>query len=181
MEWVLYTDQETVTLEDALAFTGKIYYWIRWQPSIEGTQGSLGFNLCALLFGICWCFYRKLYVVGLILIAVESVVVLSLSVSLGIFLVLIGVVTAEAPLGTSHTTLSGVLVGVVAFLLVYLPFGLFANRLLFNRARKEIGKIDASGISGEARNAIIKARGGVSIPGLILGIILSMAVNFAMK
>ena len=149
------------------------YYWKSWQPLIEGTPGSPGFNFCAFLFGIRWCFYRKLYVAGLILSVVDMLVVFAAAFSLGALLSALGNLKAGDPFGTPYIALATVL----GFFLVRIPFGLFANRLLFNRARVEIRIINAAGMSGEARDAAIKARGGVNILAMILAIVMCIAVN----
>lgn len=164
-----------MTLEDALVFTNKDYYWKSWQPLIEGTPGSPGFNFCAFLFGIRWCFYRKLYVAGIIVFVVDILVTLSALFSLGVLLSILGILKAGEPFGTPYIALATVL----GFFLVRLPFGLFANRLLFNLARMEIRKINAAGMTGEARDAAIKARGGVSILAMILAIVMCLASNIA--
>ncbi len=100
-------------------------------------------------------------------------VVFAAAFSLGALLSALGNLKAGDPFGTPYIALATVL----GFFLVRIPFGLFANRLLFNRARVEIRIINAAGMSGEARDAAIKARGGVNILAMILAIVMCIAVN----
>ena len=56
------------------AFAQEEYYMKAWQPLLGATNGGRRFNWAAAFFGLIWCFYRKMYGTGLLLIVGTSVI-----------------------------------------------------------------------------------------------------------
>ena len=50
---------------------GKRYYTGRWARVPERRSRLAGFNWAAFFFGYCWCFWRKLYLLGILLLVVQ--------------------------------------------------------------------------------------------------------------
>ena len=154
--------------EDALAFTSNDYYVQRWEPLMRRTPGSVGFNVWAFFFSTEWCFLRKLYVAGLIMLAADLLFPIAFAFNVGLALVVFNVPDQYEPKGV---TLS-VLLAVATYVMVHIPFGLYANRLLFNRARAEIKRVDALELSDADRDIAIRKRGGKNFPAMWLALVL---------
>lgn len=100
----------------------------------------------ALFITFIWFFYRRMYLEGAAFIVLPIV--------LGLLL--------------PNATISGTVPGVIAALL--------GGMLYWKRAERRIAKADAQGLTGEARSAFLAAGGGVSIPGMIFGIVIFAAM-----
>ena len=88
--------------------------------------------------------------------------------NVGLALVVFSVPDEYEPKGV---TLSVVL-AVATYVMVHIPFALYANRLLFNRARAEIKRVDALELSDADRDIAIRKRGGKNFPAMWLALVL---------
>ena len=117
------------------AFAQEDYYLEAWQPLLSNTKGGLKFNLAAAFFGMNWCFYRKLYGLGLLLLVCVTIIVL-----IGGVIVLILNPGLDAESMAFTWTLTG-----VALLAVRVPFGFIANRVYLRKATGVVAKAKAKG------------------------------------
>lgn len=149
------------------AFAQEDFYLEVWQPALSGAKSGYKFNLAAAVFGMTWCFYRKMYGVGLILLTSEFIVGIVIGIS-------IYVVNPEANLESQGFSLA--MTG-VTLLAIRVPFGFLANRLYFRKATAEIETATSEGQSQEQLLAIVRRRGGTSG----FGIAVAVAINFVVR
>ena len=140
------------------------YYVGRLERLAEG--GAAGFNGAAFLFGTNWCFWRKLYRVGLLLLLVELVVGLAVAVAL---VTIMGDEVIESSAVTLWTF--------VVFLAVRVPFGFIANDQYLKRAASAAEQARVESADSEAVLQTLARRGGTSLLGLAMGLALSVAVR----
>ena len=113
--------EKKLSEESLLAFTKHPYYVERWRGIIDGSGGSAGFNIFAAIFGVAWCFYRKLFKLGVALLFASILVEL---VSCVVAITLFGV--------SVHNIQALEMIGFLATLLcVNVPLGFKANRIYF--------------------------------------------------
>ena len=136
-------------------------YLIKWQGLNKNTSSWAGFNFPSFFFGFIWCFYRKMYITGIVVILLE---------------LFCGFLTELTFLLLNSDSISSpaILFYTIPFLFVRLPLGFLANKLYFNYAKKTISRIKQT----EPENTIldkIREKGGPSILGLILGFVINIA------
>jgi hypothetical protein len=139
------------------------YYLRSWQPILRGRSSMAGFNWAAALFGPLWCFYRKLFRVGVGLIVAE----LLMSFLFGMAAILAS--------GTADST-NQALAGVLSFLAVRVPFGWAANPWYAFTAFKVVQNARAHCVDPHARQALLLEKGGTSHLALALALGLSCAL-----
>ncbi len=159
-------DLPAMPLEQRLlsAFAQDDDYPATWRGGSPKRLPRPSFNLFACVFGGTWCFFRKLYGLGLVIILLEAALAWGLVVA------------------RRHDMLSGIyplaLVYFACLLIaIRLPLGFAANSLYFRKARDTIAQLRA-GISDEqALQAALRKRGGISVGGAIAGIVLHLALD----
>ncbi len=150
---------------DAAKLAGPAKYLNKWKDLQEGTSKWAGFNFSSFFFGTVWSFYRKMYVPGILLLLTEFI---------GAFIaaIVIFVAFGERGFDESHA----VYISISLLIVIRIIFGLLANKLYFNRARKLILKTkkmaNKDNLLGE-----IRAKGGVSGTGLVIGVLIYMAIK----
>ncbi len=110
-------------------FSAKEYYDDVWYLRLKDiAETRIVFNWSACIFGVAWCFYRKMYFAGLILGIIEIAVLTG-----GLFLasVLIGN-GFDSP--ASRTLISAAII----YSIVRIPFGFLANGIYFQHATNAI-------------------------------------------
>jgi hypothetical protein len=141
------------------------YYMTKWIPLLEGRSSWAGYNWAACVFGTNWCFWRRLYVFG-VLIAVAEV-------SAG-FLVALAIVVATRTQDPPDPRLT--LSGWAGLVVVRLAFGALANRIYFRRATKAIKRARTQALDAESHLSFLRRRGGTSGWGLAIAVLLSLAL-----
>lgn len=126
-----------------------------------------GFNGAAFLFGTNWCFWRKLYLIGSLLLVAEF----AASVALGFVLFMVaGPEFVESPA-------FGPLALLGPSILVRVPFGFVANGHYLRRAAKEAHQARQTGAKPETVLVALEGRGGTSGFGLALALAISFAIR----
>jgi hypothetical protein len=147
------------------AFVQDEYYMKVLQPLLSATNGGRRFNWAAALFGMTWCFYRKMYGTGLLLLVGTSVIAFVFGV---VSMILLPDMDVE---GQAFTwTFIGVWV-----LAVRVPFGFLANRIYFRKATRVIKKARIKDLSLDELLGHLRDRGGTSFIGLGVAIAISVA------
>lgn len=145
-----------------LAFCGDPHFPAIW------ASGRLRFNFTAFLLGGIWCFYRKLYAPGAMVLIADQ-------------LVLLGVVQLHqagelAGLGVS----SGLLYILLLSVLIRIPLGLGANALYRRKAEQAIAHLPAD-LDETGRLARLRKLGGISMGAALLAIALRMFIGIAFE
>jgi hypothetical protein len=156
------TAAHDLTAEEVRAFVGDqhAYYWGSWRPRPSGRGIRGGFNWAACFLNIVWLLYRKMYREFFILLGA-----------------LLGVGVLEAVAASlTEKKLDGVdkLVNFV----VAVTMGMRGNSLYLRRARRVIGAVRAEEPDPERRLVLLKARGGTSWIGLLLGLAVLVGAGF---
>ena len=128
------------TNELVMAYIGPKYKEISMSP----------FSFCAFLFGPLYFFFRKMYLIGLILSAINFVISLFILKSLWIYL--------------------------GAFAIMSILSGLIANTLMLNNAKNQVVKIAALNPTATQYDLvkICKSKGGTSLP---LALVIMIGIN----
>ena len=136
------------------------YYVPRWSAALSHGAPHAGFNWAAAFFGSNWCFWRKLYGLGLVILAAELVTS-----------VLLALILVEA---TGTTPEPGALgaTGWAALLPVRALLGRYANTLYLSRAIESVAAAREEHATPEEQQALIANLGGTSW--LVLGIALGL-------
>ena len=138
-------------------FNKNKYFQSDYYVALASRDGSkVSFNIWAAIFGPSWCFYRKLYALGLAYIAIYFIV----SIALMLFF------------RESSTRL--VIIGSVV--LFRLGLGLFANGIYIAKSLKRIDEIVKAEGQENAASKLAEA-GGVSGLALAIYIIAGIGVN----
>ena len=138
------------------------YYTKRWARALRRGARIAGFNWAAFLFDWQWCFWRKLYLLGILVLSAQFVAPL-----LGELLI--------HGTGDLDFTLVGVF---VSLFLVQLPFGLFANRLYLRQAMWKIDKARIDHPELPERIEFLRAKGGTSWLALVIALTLKLFIWF---
>lgn len=156
------------------AFAQDHYYLDAWEGLLNGNSKRSGFNWYAACFGMAWCFFRKMYLVG----AVVLMLTLFVASVFGILYLLYfgegGPSDQDAP---SDLQLN-VLFFFVLFPTVRVPLGFLANKLYFNKGTGAIEKIVESGLNGNEAIKRIRSMGGTSQLGLAVAILISFTMRY---
>lgn len=123
--------------EAAVGVKNQNYYLTKFDSFDQKGSGlKASFNLAAILFGLAWALYRKMYVW---------------------FFVLFGIAILSNILGKSgSTTLS-----LVVILLPWLAFAIFANSLYYNSIKKQIAEAQLTHKDEPSLLEFIRSKGGV--------------------
>ncbi len=155
------TAAHDLTREEVRAFVGDKsanYYWRSWQR-VQGGGLRAGFNFAAFFLNFAWLLYRKMYR--------EFLVLAAALVGLG---VVHGVIEA-----LTEKNLDAI--DKVENVVVAVTMGLLANGLYLRRAQRVIGNARAQEPDPARREALLRARGGTSWLGLLIGIAVSIALG----
>ena len=117
---------------------------------------KISFNIWAAVFGAGWCFYRKLYAVGLVYFFIYLI---------------FNSILAYILSNTSATTVT-----VISLIFFRVSLGFIVNRIYINRSLKEIDKI----ITTEDQENVaskLKAAGGVSEIAVVIYYVVSIGFN----
>ena len=107
--------------EDLKAFVGigkYNYYKMKFK---EVKVNKFSFNICAMLFGPFWCFYRRLYLVGLCYMAIEYLIDL------------LGYIIPWGPFGTISTIIT---------IVIWIAFGFFGNFFYYKNYQKALKEVE---------------------------------------
>lgn len=137
-----------------------LYYRRRFQRAQHG--GSAGFNVAAAIVGPIWCFWRKLWLVGLLLYGLEFASAFAVGVLSGL-----GVPMVEKVLLGERFAF--------AVFLVRIPFGFLANGIYLKAAERAAGRVRST--TGEANLRQLAALGGVSGAGVLLAMLINGALR----
>lgn len=157
----------TVSLDDLQSFAQEKDYVDDWRQLHLRGHGWAGFNWPALLVGPVWCFYRKLWLLGVAYWLGYFLLVIVFGFAYGFF-------NLDAPEKLQSATL---IIALGTMLLARLVLALFANRLYYRKACKVIKRARASLSDERAAIAEIRRRGGTSAVGLVLAIGLNIALR----
>jgi len=152
MEGVTY--RSWLTKEEAETYIGQniLFYLDKWKTHSESSLK--GWNWAAFFFGIQWMTYRKMYI--------EALLYYLLTVVIGIIISLI--------LGLFGIRVDGNLLRSILQLFV----GIFGNAIYRKKALRVLrksGYLDETG-----RLSVLQTKGGVSVVGVIVGLLLQVAV-----
>lgn len=140
---------------ELIAFAGGTHYPKLLMQLLEGKSRHAGFNVWAMIFGIQWFFFRKLYLFGLFSVALESIAPL-------IFIAGTAAVFGYLDKGAI------IIITVITLIITRVIIGYMANIALCLKASYVIGKIDKLNKDNETHLRLIKRAGGVSVPSLLL-------------
>lgn len=149
------------------AFAQDEYYMEAWQPFLSATNGGRRFNWAAALLGMYWCFYRKMYGTGLLLLVGTVVIVLAVSV---VTMILLPDMDIE---GLAFTWIATS----ITFFAIRVPLGFLANRIYFRKATRVIKKARIKELSLDELLEHLRDRGGTSVIGLIVAIAINLAAR----
>ncbi|MBS1913872.1 MAG: DUF2628 domain-containing protein [Bacteroidetes bacterium] len=159
------TEQE---LRAVLGRNGEYYIRI-WEPVINGTSRSFGFNIAAFLACTLWMGYRKVYRAMFILYAA---IIAEALIEDAIFL---NVLKEQGP-PQSTVLIGGLVVGAVC--------GFLANRLYLSHVLGIIGDVRAQRLDENAHLRELERRGGTSVTSaagfLVLFVLISMLLEMAL-
>lgn len=137
-----------ITREEIDAFVGERsgYYWGHWKDDLARPALLAGFNWAGLILNVWWLAYRKLW---------REV--------LGVFALIFVAGAAMGLVGGDDRTLGRVVsIGTAAVV------GALGNGLYLRRARRVIASVRALEPDPERRLALLRERGGVSWPWVIV-------------
>lgn len=160
-------NESIISAAELRAFSDDDYYLEKWQGLQEGRSKFAGFNLYAVVFGTGWCFYRKMYLLGSVLLLAEYL----LPVVVG---VLYAVVTGDHISHSPSTRVAGV---IGSLLVIRVGLGFFANIAYFKKAVKVVAKSDALNVSNDIYLSTIKSAGGISFPAILIPIAIYLAMR----
>lgn len=162
-EWVVQQDKRRYLAFKA--FANSEYYIEQWSQLIEKGRGKTSFNLAATLFGTMWCFYRKLYWLG-VSVFLSSVVIVTVAK-------FVAITYATNPINLGLHPL------LVIVVFVRIPLGFMANYLYFKHARHFVERLLSE---STVESVQIKAarRGGVSTSSAIFVAALNVIMRFVL-
>jgi hypothetical protein len=140
------------------------YYLPKWVPVLRGQSRRAGFNRAAWFCGMTWCFWRKLYLVGIALVCAEIAGIFVLSV---LFVLFTGIQNPD------HIAFAAM--PWVSLLLVRTCFGAISNRIYLRRTLTAIRRLRGSAPELERRVSLLRRRGGTSGIALTVAILLNLA------
>jgi len=148
---VVETAAHDLTRDEVRAFVGResSYYWRSWQRAAAGSLRA-GFSWPGFFLSFAWMFYRKMYR--------EALIGFGILFGLGIVEGLV-----ESATGTNLNALSRAENVVIA-----VTIGMLGNGLYLRRARRVIADARAQEPDSERREALLRARGGISWLGLVI-------------
>jgi hypothetical protein len=142
------------------------YYLPVWAERLRTGTGMAKFNVAAAVFGLNWCLYRKMPLLGIGALVAEF------------GLAFIGAFIAVAILGAGAPTQPvGQAIPWVALATVRLAVGFLANRVYLDRALGRIATVRAQVPDPAARTTRLRAIGGTSTVLLAIGLVLSFATQ----
>ena len=148
-------------------YADKRYYLNAWESLLSTNRGGFKFNWPAALFGLSWCFYRKMYVLGVALVVAVFIVALVFGVVLGL------IAPGEDHLGSVDEAF----LAYVAIAIVRVPFGFVANRFYFRKATQHIEKSYKAGLKGPDLLEHLQRVGGTSPVALAVAIAITIAIR----
>ncbi|TDR70235.1 DUF2628 domain-containing protein [Paludibacterium purpuratum] len=155
----------TITREEFEAYVGAGKYLEKWQSIIEKKSRFAGFNIWAAIFGHGFFFYRKMYVWGMLLVALGLI----LHVIFGALYGAMFAVLANNGWATLQDMQSHIwLVNGIALLFQMVIAGMFANVIYYESACSAINALSEKK-NDEFYLNYIKKRGGVSMLGILAG------------
>lgn len=153
--------------ENRLRLFAQDEYYVRsWYALNRGESRIICFNPFAFLFGTTWCFYRKLYVLGIVYFFGNIAAATAGYMAYALY------THGYMP----DTAFSEKMVPLLSiFLLARLPLSLISDTVYYRKAVKVINSYEADPALSEGDRAfLIESAGGTSMGGLILAIILSV-------
>jgi len=166
--------REPVTAEELNAFAlGKgytdeateSYYLPNWTQILQGTSRFSSFNWAAALFGLSWCFWRKLYLAGLFVLAAY------LLVSFLLFHLFLAINPEQNP----RSVLLVTDVAWAALLVVQVALGVAANRLYLRHAIATINKLRQTVPDRSEFLQRLRKKGGTRFFAFLLGLMILAA------
>jgi len=146
--------------------TRQDYYVSRWLKVLSSEANGAGFNRAAALLGTVWCFWRKLYALGAIVLIAE---ILLPVIGTLLLIAVLGIQdSGQAPLRASYW---------LCFVLIRLTLGARANRLYLHRALLTIRSVQHATADPEIRIQKLRSRGGMTGTGLAVALLLSFLVH----
>ena len=150
------------------AFAQNEDYLVRWRGLLKGDSSWAGFNWSAALLGMLWCFYRKMYWLGIAAFVAALVLGFLTGITIGLW----------APeLLSSSVKLTFVTLAVTATF-IRLPLGLLANRLYFGRASDTISACVERGFTGADALVYLRSAGGTSFGAMLIALAATIAARF---
>ena len=164
-------NDNVISTTELKAFSGDDYYLEKWQGLQLGRSKFAGFNLFAAVFGAYWCFFRKMYGLGCILLLSEFLLVVIITI---LYAVVTGDYTFESP-STQAAGYVGTLV------ITRVTLGFWANIAYFKKAVKVISKADSLNVSNDMYLNIIKSAGGINFPAMFVPMVIYAAMRVLMQ
>lgn len=146
------------------AFAQDDDYPAAWRGGSPKRLPRPSFNLFACVFGGTWCFFRKLYGLGLVVILLEAALAW-------------GLVAARRHGMLSDTYPLALVYFACLLIAIRLPLSFAANTLYFRQARDAIAQLRARFSDEQTLLAALRKRGGISVGGAIAGIVLHFALD----
>lgn len=163
--------QNPVTAEELNAFAvGKgytdeakeSYYLSHWTHILDGASRFSSFNWAAALFGLSWCFWRKLYLVGIAVLAAYLLVSFFLA---HLFRAINPAQDPRAVLLVTDVAWAGLLV-------VQIALGMAANGLYLRRGLATINTLRETVPDRSEYLARLRKKGGTSFLMFLIGVML---------
>ena len=163
VELLAYADESGEAWDDGSPLD---YYLRKWRPILEGRSSWAGFNWASFCFGLHWCFWRKLYFVGFIVLAAEFFAGLLFALP-----IIVGTGT------TDPTNPALIASGYLALLPTRLLLGIFSNRLYLRRANYAIQSARARESDLKTRVALLRRNGGTNSWAPAISLLLRFIIN----
>ena len=160
-----------ISTTELKAFSGDDYYLEKWQGLQQGRSKFAGFNLFAAVFGAYWCFFRKMYGLGCVLLLSEFLLAVIIGISYA-------VVTGDHTFKSSSTQAAEY---VGTLIITRVGLGFWANIAYFKKAVKVISKADSLNVSNDMYLNIIKSAGGINFPAMFVPMVIYVAMRVLMQ
>ncbi len=169
------TDVDGNTVGEYTKYVGKSFYYYIPKFLRFSKNSNVSMNFSAMLFPEFYFFYRKMIPEGLVALVLKIL----LSIPYAIYLVYTYSGNAAPSILEQQWFLS--LYNVTYFLSygISLACGLFANRLYYRKAKKDLGRIKTTVLEEGSRNSAIASAGGTSWINVIAAFMVQLIADAA--
>jgi hypothetical protein len=159
-ELLAYADESGESLGDG---SSRDYYLAKWAPVLRGMGKHAGWNWAAFFCGMNWCFWRRLYLLGIALLCTEAIASILLSAGA---MIVVGL--------RDHRHPAVAVMPWVSLLVVRSCLALAANRIYLRRTLRHVQRLRVAPVDFESRILKVRKLGGTSGLGLATALLLSL-------
>jgi hypothetical protein len=160
-------NDNVISTTELKAFSDDDYYLEKWRGLQQDRSKFAGFNLFAALFGPVWCFYRKMYVLGSVILLAELLLPIIIGISYT-------VITHGHIINTPPAQMAGYF---GTWIITRVGLGFLANIAYFRKAVKVIARANSLNVPNDIYLNIIRSAGGINFPAIFIPIAIYMAIR----